>query len=88
MLPKVVNEIYGDYTGTVLKSAITKFQNGSWYVVNGMEDGTMIYGFNNKKAVEDWLTEVHTEGSHSDHDTYEVYEGQIKRSYDVKAVVI
>lgn len=58
-----------------------------WYIVNYGEDGAYVYECPTQKDAEGLLKAWHTEGSHSDHDTYEVYHNGQEHEYEISATI-
>jgi len=77
---------YDDEKG--LKALLKTVDLSDWIIVNRGEGCTQVYRCPSKKDVEDFLKAIHEEGSHTDHDTYEIYHARKQYDYKVSVQVI
>lgn len=78
---------WDDDMEALVKAFLKTASPTSWFVVNYGEGGGDIYECPTKKDVEGLLTAFHIEGSHTDHDIYEVYHNGKKYNYEVSTTI-
>jgi len=88
MTYKLVFEYNNSGQEAMVNDFIKKGSQTVWYVVKYSEDGAFIYECPTKKDAEELLTDFHIEGSHTDNDSYEVYNASKEHDWDVRAIIV
>lgn len=81
-------EDYKEFECGKNKQALAFIPRDKWTVVNYAEDGIFVYIFSTKQKAEEFLLAIHTEGSHTDNDTYEIYYLGKEFDYELKIVIM
>ena len=77
-----------EYAHDEMDLAIADIDTSKWTIINQREDSINRIEFNNRAELIESLIAYHTEGSHTDHDTYDIYYDGNSYNYHINITLV